>query len=121
MKSDASSVKQYLTEIPVDRQKALKILRNLCTSELKGYQESMAYMMPSYEKDGQVEVAFASQKQHICIYILKHDVMLSNADLLKGINHGKGCIRYANPEKIDFELIKKLLRETVKSNSKICQ
>jgi len=42
-----------------------------------------------------------------------HDVMLSNKELLKGLNHGKGCIRYSNPDKIDFEIIKKLLIATV--------
>jgi len=120
MKSDAKSVKQYLSEVPIERHQALKKLRDLCKTELTDYEESMAYNMPSYKKNGQVEVAFASQKQHICIYILKHDVMRSNTDLLKGINHGKGCIRYGNPAKIDFEIIKKLLKETVKSNSKIC-
>jgi len=120
MKSEATSVEQYLTEVPIERQQALKELRDLCKKVLTGYDESMAYKMPSYKKDEQVEVAFASQKQHICIYILKHDVMLSNAQLLKDINHGKGCIRYSNPNKIDYRLIKKLLKETVKSNNKIC-
>jgi len=120
MKSKATSVKQYLIEAPVKRQHALKKLRDLCKKELIDYEESMAYKMPSYKINGQVEVAFASQKQHICIYILKHDVMLSNTQLLKGVNHGKGCIRYANPNKIDYQLIKKLLKETVESNNKIC-
>jgi len=65
-------------------------------------------------------VAFASQKQHICIYILKHEVMLKNEALLKGINHGKGCIRFANPAKIDYPLLTKLLKETDASDAPIC-
>ena len=120
MKSTAHNVKQYLSEVPIERQEALKKLRALCLAELSGYEESMVYNMPSYIKDDQVEVAFASQKQHICIYILKHDVMRSHEALLKGINHGKGCIRYASPHKIDFQLIEKLLKATVMSDNKIC-
>lgn len=120
MKSEAKSVDEYLTTIPEKRSNALQQLRTLCKGILVGYDESMAYKMPSYKKNKVVEVAFASQKQHICIYILKHNVMLANQDLLKGLNHGKGCIRYANPAKIDFELITKLLKETVTSTNKIC-
>jgi hypothetical protein len=44
--------------------------------------------------------------------------MLDNKELLKGLNHGKGCIRYSNPDKIDFELIRKLLTDTVNSGKK---
>lgn len=120
MQSQAKNVDQYLKEAPEERRDALKKLRGLCKEILIGYEESMAYKMPSYKNNGQVEVALASQKQHLCIYILKHDVMLSNQDLLKGINHGKGCIRYANSKKIDYDLIKKLLEETVKSENTIC-
>ena len=120
MTSEAKNVDEYLTEVPEKRVKPLQQLRELCNKLLIGYTEGMAYKMPSYKKNNVVEVAFASQKQHICIYILKHDVMLANKALLKGTNHGKGCIRYANPDKINFDLIAKLLQETVISDSEIC-
>jgi len=120
MKSDAKSVDDYLTQVPVKRLKALQKLRALCKELLVDYDESMAYKMPSYKKNNIVEIAFASQKQHICFYVLKHDVMLDNQDQLKGLNHGKGCIRYSNPTKIDFRLISKLLKDTVISDKKIC-
>ncbi len=120
MKSEAKSVDEYFTQIPEKRVNALKQLRTLCKEVLVGYEESMAYKMPSYKKNNVVEVAFASQKQHICLYILKHDVMLANQELLQELNHGKGCIRYSNPNKINFDLIAKLLRDTVASTNKIC-
>ncbi len=120
MKSEAKTVDQYIKEAAEDRIGALKQLRELCLTHLPEYSESMAYKMPSYKNGDEVEVAFASQKQHLCVYFLIHEVMLNNKDLLKGLNHGKGCIRYANPDNIDFELIKKLLTETAESNNTIC-
>jgi hypothetical protein len=39
---------------------------------------------------------------------------------LSGCNVGKGCIRFKNPEKIDFEVVKSLLRGTFESDSKPC-
>jgi len=120
MKSEAKTVGDYLLEVPETRIQALNKLRQLCLKHLPKYEESMAYKMPSYKRDGQVEVAFASQKQHICIYFLKHEVMLNNKEQLKGLNHGKGCIRFSNPNKIDYQLLTHLLKQTTESDSPIC-
>ncbi len=120
MISEAPTVTEYLTTVPEKRVEALQKLRVLCRQILIGYEESMRYKMPSYAKNGVVEVAFASQKQHISFYILKHDVMLANKEGLKGLNHGKGCIRYGSTKKIDFDFIQKLLEETYASDSAIC-
>ena len=120
MISEAKNVTAYLKEVPEKRLEALQKIRQLCVETLTGYKESMRYKNPSYSKNGIVEVAFASQKQHICVYILKHEVMLANQEQLKGLNHGKGCIRYGNPNKIDFDFIKKMLVETVQSDGEVC-
>ncbi len=120
MKSEAKTVGEYLLEIPEKRIQALNKLRELCLKHLPDYEESMVYKMPSYKRDGQVEVAFASQKQHISIYFLKHEVMLNNKEQLKGLNHGKACIRFSNPDKIDFQLLTELLKQTTESDSPIC-
>jgi hypothetical protein len=45
--------------------------------------------------------------------------MLANQELLQELNHGKGCVRYSNPNKINFDLIAKLLKDTVASTNKI--
>jgi len=120
MKSEAKTVDDYITQIPEKRVSAIKKLRKLCLKYLPDYDESMEYKMPSYKRNNQVEVAFASQKQHISVYILKHEVMLKNKERLKGLNRGKGCIRYSNPDKIDYHLITDLLKQTVISDAAAC-
>jgi uncharacterized protein YdhG (YjbR/CyaY superfamily) len=87
---------------------------------LESYQEGMDYGMPSYKKNGVVEVGFASQKNYISLYILKQDVMDTNRELLKGVSLGKGCIRSSKPEKINFDVVKKLLVGTFESTKEIC-
>ena len=113
----------YLQQVPTERQETLAKLRQLCLDTLSSYEESMDYGMPCYKKNGTVEVAFASQKNYISLYILKQDVMNTHKELLllKGASLGKGCIRYSKPEKMDFEVVKKLLVGTVKSANEICQ
>jgi uncharacterized protein YdhG (YjbR/CyaY superfamily) len=122
MQSAAKNVSAYLDEAPAERKAALNRLRDLCRTELKGFEESMMYGGPSYSRNGDVEVSFASQKHFIGLYILRLDVMNAYRDALKtkGVTLGKGCIRYATPEKIDFAVVKKLLKATQESSGAIC-
>ena len=120
MKSTAKTVDDYIFEAPENRITALTKLRNLCLDHLPDHKENMVYNMPGYVRKDQVEVAFASQKQYISIYIMMHEVMLNNENRLRGLNHGKGCIRYSNPDKIDYDLIAFLLDETNECDSTIC-
>ncbi len=121
MKSKAKNVEEYLKEVPEIRRDSLEQMRKLCLEILDGYEESMEYGMPSYKKSGgDVEVAFASQKNYISFYVLKEDVLNKHRADLKGLNVGKGCIRYSKPEKINFEIVRKLLSESHQSKSEIC-
>lgn len=122
MQSQAKTVPAYLKEVPAGRRDALKRLRALCRKHLKGFEESMEYGMPNYRRRGVAEVGFASQKHFIALYILRTDVMKAHADQLKGrgISHGKGCIRYSKPEKIDFEVVESMLKATVESTGEVC-
>lgn len=121
MQSKAKSVDGYLKEVPEDRIESLRRLRTLCLEILDGYEESMEYGMPSYKiPDGEVEVAFASQKNYISLYILKEEVLNKYRQDLSGLSLGKGCIRYTKPEKIDYQVVEQLLTESRESDSPIC-
>lgn len=116
VKSKAKDVDGYLDEVPVERKQALTRLRELCRQELQGFTEVMAYGMPSYERDGTVEVAFASQKQYISFYLLRADVRAAFAERLADQDMGKGCLRFRRPEHVDFDLARDLLRATAASH-----
>jgi len=122
MQSKAPTVDEYLLEAPEERKAVLTKLRDLCRKYLEGFEESMEYGMPNYKRNSIAEVGFASQKHFIALYILRTDVMKSHADQLKGtgISHGKGCIRYSKPERVDFKVVESLLKATVKSRGQVC-
>ncbi len=115
MQSKSTSVSAYLEEVPATRAAHLKKLRDTCRKYLPDYHESMDYGMPCYAKDGVVEVAFASQKNYISLYILKQDVVKANKAGLAGLEVGKSCIKFAKPDKMNFEVIAKLLQDTAAS------
>lgn len=122
MQSTAKTVAAYIKEAPATRQAALKQLRDLCRATLTGFKESMSYGGPSYSRNGEVEVGFASQKNYIGLYILRTDVMRAHRYMLNipGVTLGKGAIRYSTPEKIDFAVVEKMLRATVESTGPVC-
>jgi uncharacterized protein YdhG (YjbR/CyaY superfamily) len=120
MKSKATTVEEYLADVPEERRRALETLRTLCLEELAGYEEGMHYGMPSYSRDGSaVEVAFASQKSYISLYVLE-SVVKANAHLLEHLSVGKGCIRFKRPEQIDPMVVRPLLSGSAADSGPIC-
>ncbi|NUV98785.1 iron chaperone [Streptomyces sp. CAI 127] len=122
VQSSAQDVDQYLAEAPEARREALTRLRALCRQELTGFREVMAYGMPAYEREGPGtgEIAFADQKRYISFYLLRTDVRDAFADRLASHDMGKGCLRFRRPEKIDFELVRDLLRATAATPGTPC-
>ena len=122
MQSKTKTVTEYLLEVPQERLAVLKKLRALCRKHLKGFKEVMQYGGPVYQRNGVAEVGFASQKHFIGLYILRTDVMKAHAAQLvgTGISHGKGCIRYSKPERVDFKVFESLLKATVNSKGQVC-
>jgi uncharacterized protein YdhG (YjbR/CyaY superfamily) len=80
----------------------------------------MEYGMPSYSRNGIVEVAFASQKNNIALYVLKQDVLDDYRDHFPKSAIGKGCIRYHNPDKIKFDMVEEMLVKTRESTGEVC-
>lgn len=120
MQSRAATVDAYLKEVPKERLNVMMKLRELFLTELRGYKETMDYGGPCYLKNNVAEAGFMSQKNYIGLYILKQEVMNRYKGEFKGVTTGKGVIRFANPDKIDFDVVKKMLRGTYESLNAIC-
>jgi uncharacterized protein YdhG (YjbR/CyaY superfamily) len=85
-------------------------MRELTKQTLPKFQESMRFGMPTYDGDGKV-FAFASQKNYISVYVNDQDVVLKHKKELGKVNLGKNCIRYRQPDDIDFEALRKTIAE----------
>jgi uncharacterized protein YdhG (YjbR/CyaY superfamily) len=73
-----------------------------------------------YKRNGTLEIAFASQKNYIALYGMKKGVLDEFRGALPGSDTGKGCIRFGNPDKIDFEVVERLLRRNAESKEAAC-
>jgi len=133
MQSKATTVDEYMEQLPEERKAAMKKLRAIIKKHLpKGFQECMGYGMMGYvvphskypagyhcnPKDPLPFLALASQKNFIALY---HMGIYSDPKLLKWfqeahakastkkLDMGKSCIRYKKPDDIPFELIGELV------------
>lgn len=132
MQSKATTVDDYIKEVPAERQAAMKKLRAVIKKNMpKGFREEMGYGMAGYSVPHSIYPAgyhcdpklplpfmgFASQKNFIAVY---HMGVYAIPELSKWfkeahakaspkrLDMGKSCIRYKKPEDIPFELIGEL-------------
>ena len=120
MISGAATVDAYLAEVAEARRPAMARLRELCRERRRGSEECIEYGMPCYKRGGAAEIAFASQKQYVALYVMKKDVLDEFRERLGASSIGKGCGRYREPAKIDFRVIDELLRRNGESTAAPC-
>jgi uncharacterized protein YdhG (YjbR/CyaY superfamily) len=120
VQSTAATVDAYIAEAPDDRRAVLELLRRLCREELRGFGETMRYGMPGYERDGAVEISFASQKRYVSLYVLRQSALQANRERLAGLSVGKSCIRFRRAADVDEETVRALLAATVADRGEIC-
>jgi uncharacterized protein YdhG (YjbR/CyaY superfamily) len=115
----AGTVEAYIAGASPERREALELLRRLCREGLPGFAEDIRFRMPSYLRDGEVEVAFASHARYLSLYVLRTAAMKANAAALADRPVGKGCVRF-KPDDIDETLVRSLLSATLTDTGPIC-
>ena len=120
MRSDAIDVDSYLTQVPEGRRAVLTEIRDACRRLLAGFAEAMSYGMPTYSRDGIAEIAWASQKRYISLYVMRADVLDAHRGQLAGLDVGKGCIRYRSPAAVDFAAVRSMLTAIAASRGPVC-
>lgn len=128
MQSKATSVEQYLSELPEDRRNALRTVRDAILQHLPaGYAEGMQYGMigyfvphsryPSgYHCDPRQPLPFgglASQKNHMAVYLMglygnsasEKSFRAAWAKTGKKLDMGKCCIRFKRLEDLPLDVL----------------
>ncbi|CAM1342884.1 DUF1801 domain-containing protein [Tenacibaculum aestuarii] len=132
MKYEASTVEEYISQIPEERQEVLQKLRNIIKENLPGgFEEGINYNMivyyvphsiypDGYHCDPKLPLPFmnlASQKNSVNLY---HSGIYANNELhdwfvaeytkhaKRKLDMGKSCIRFKKMDDIPYELIAEL-------------
>jgi len=127
MQSEASTVEEYLAELPDERRKAIEEVRAVILKNLPaGYEEAMnwgmiTYQVPletypdTYNKKPLMYAALASQKNHMAVYLTgiymteeaRQTFEAAYKATGKRYDVGKSCVRFKKLEDLPLELIGK--------------
>lgn len=128
MTSTATTVKEYLAELPPDRREALEAVRAVIRKNLpKGFAEQMQYGMITYvvphklypagyhckPSDPLPFASLASQKSHMALYLMTVYFSPEMPEWLKAqfalrgkkLDMGKSCIRFKKLEALPLDLV----------------
>jgi len=125
MQSDATSVAQYLAELPADRRAAIEAVRQTILANLPdGYEEAMNWGMITYQVplarypntyNGQplAYAALASQKNHMAVYLTgiyaddetRQAFEAAYRATGKRYDVGKSCVRFRKLDDLPLALI----------------
>jgi len=129
MQSKATSVAQYMNELPEERKAVISQVRDVILKNLpEGYEELMNWGMITYEvplsicpntynKKPLLYAALASQKNHMAVYLSgvyineKLRLQFENDYKATGkrLDMGKSCVRFKKLENLPLELIGKAI------------
>jgi uncharacterized protein YdhG (YjbR/CyaY superfamily) len=132
MQSKATTVAQYLADLPEDRRATIEEVRAVILANLpEGYQESMNWGMISYEiplerypktynKKPLGYAALASQKNHMAVYLMNIYSSEESATSFeaqyratgKRYDVGKSCVRFRTIDDLPLELIGRTIAST---------
>ena len=133
MQSKATTVAQYLAELPEDRRRAIAAVRELILANLDAdYEEGMQYGMigyyvprrvfpAGYHRDPRQPLPYASlasQKSHIALYLMPAEDGEGKrfreewAESGKKLDMGKSCIRFKKIEDLALDVIGASIRRT---------
>ena len=132
MQSKATTVEQYLKELPDDRRAAISAIRSMILKNLdKDFEEGIQYGMIGYyvphrifpdgyhcdPKQPLPFVSVASQKNHMAVYLMCIYMDKSEEEFRKAwqktgkkLDMGKSCIRFRKLEDVAMEVIAEVIR-----------
>ena len=125
MRSEATTVEEYLAELAADRREAIEAVREVILENLPdGYVESMNWGMIAYEVPLEVYpdtynrqplafAALASQKNHMAVYLTgiyisdeaREEFEAAYRATGKRFDVGKSCVRFRKLDDLPLDLI----------------
>lgn len=132
VRSNASTVEQYLKELPVDRRADVEAVRDMILANLPGgYVETMRWGMITYEVplktypdtyNGEplMYLALAAQKRYLALYLTNVAFVPGGEERFKAkyletgkkLDMGRSCLRFKTPDDLAMGLVAQTIRST---------
>jgi uncharacterized protein YdhG (YjbR/CyaY superfamily) len=104
-----NSVDDYIAGFPAEVQKVLKKIRATIKKTAPKAVESISYQIPAYKLDGKVLIYFAGFENHVSVYPAPRAAKEFKKELA-AYKGGKGTIQFPLDNKIDYDLIARIVK-----------
>lgn len=132
MQSKATTVEEYLAELPEERRAMVEAVRDVVNANLpEGYEEAMAFGMigwqiplerypTTYNKQPLMYAGLASQKQYVSLYLMcvyAEDGVAADFERRyratgKRFDMGKSCVRFRSLDDLPLDLVGETIAAT---------
>jgi uncharacterized protein YdhG (YjbR/CyaY superfamily) len=132
VKSNATTVEQYLAELPDERRPDIERVREMVLANLpEGYVETMRWGMITYEVPLDTDpdtyngeplmfLALAAQKRHLALYLTNVAFVPGGEERFKAryletgkkLDMGRSCLRFKTADDLATELVAETIRST---------
>lgn len=111
----ASSVEDYLSQVPEEARAALEKLRKTIKAAAPDTTETISYQMPTFKYQGRALVGFAAFKNHCSLFPYSTKVMTTlQEELLPYDTSGNGAtIRFTTDKPLPASLVRKLVKTRI--------
>jgi uncharacterized protein YdhG (YjbR/CyaY superfamily) len=106
------TVQDYITSLPADSQRIIKLLRSFLKKELPDADEVISYNMPAFKKED-IVIWYAAFNDHISIF-----PRTSKMKSLAAYEGGKGTVKFPKGEPLPFDLIAEFVQFRIRSFKK---
>lgn len=119
MPSRSKTVTEYMHEVSDAHLDTLTELREICLQTLlPAFKESMEFGMPSYSRNGEVAVAWASNaKDGLQVQIFHDQILKKYKPQLKHADITKSTIRFKLIDQEDLDILRQMLTEIASEHS----
>ena len=115
MKTQSSTIDEYIKNFPTDVQRILEKMRQTIRKAAPDAVESISYQMPTFKMNGKNLVHFAAFQKHIGFYPIPSGIEAFKKEL-SPYKQGKGSVQFPLDEPIPYDLVEKIVKYRVKEN-----
>ena len=111
----AQDVEAFIQASPQETRLKLRELRGIIRALVPQAEEAISYRMPTYKLNGQPFAGFAGFKNHIGFYPMSGAFLDAYKEELKDYVTTKGGVQFPLADPLPVSLIKRLIRDRIKS------
>ena len=100
---------EFVTALDPRAREALERVRRVALVVAPDAEDGTSYGMAALRWRGKPLLGFKSAQKHLSVHPFSADVITACADLLQGVDHAKGTVRFTADEPLSDELIRALV------------